>query len=86
MFCRQFLSSSACWVDALCLVCHTIDQAGDRTTLKQMTTTLTLKEDDLLILLNSMEAMFTDHMSEEELAQHDKMYARLSKALQRLEA
>lgn len=51
-----------------------------------MTTTLTLKEDDLLILLNSMEAMFTDHMSEEELAQHDKMYARLSKALQRLEA
>ena len=61
------------------------DQAGDRTTLKQMTTTLTLKADDLLILLNSMEAEFTDYMSEEELAQHDKMYARLSKALQRLE-
>ncbi len=54
--------------------------------LKQMTTTLTLKADDLLILLNSMEAEFTDYMSEEELAQHDKMYARLSKALQRLEA
>ena len=63
------------------------DQAGDRTTLKTMTTTtLTLKEDDLLILLNSMEAEFTDYMSEEELAQHDKIYARLSKALQRLEA
>ena len=56
------------------------------TTAPQMTTTLTLKEDDLLILLNSMEVEFTDYMSEEELAQHDKMYARLSKALQRLEA
>ena len=62
------------------------DQAGDRTTLKQMTTTLTLKQDDLLMLLNSMEAEFTDYMTEAELAQHDKMYARLSKALQRLEA
>ena len=63
------------------------DQAGDRTTLKQMTTTtLTLKEDDLLTLLWSMEAEFTDHMSEEELAQHDKIYARLSKALQRVQA
>tara|TARA_R100000030_G_scaffold52551_1_gene39517 strand:+ start:53 stop:208 length:156 start_codon:yes stop_codon:yes gene_type:complete len=51
-----------------------------------MATTLTLKEGDLLILLNSMEAEFTDYMSEEELAQRDKMYARLSKALQRLEA
>lgn len=62
------------------------DQAGDRTTLNQMTTTLTLKEDDLLILLWSMEAEFTDYMSEEELAKHDKMYARLSKALQRVQA
>ena len=51
-----------------------------------MTTTLTLKEDDLLILLWSMEAEFTDYMSEEELAKHDKMYARLSKALQRVQA
>jgi len=51
-----------------------------------MTTTLTLKEDDLLILLSGMEAEHTDHMSEEELARHDKMYARLFKALQRLEA
>lgn len=63
-----------------------IASAGDGASLKQMTTTLTLKADDLLILLNSMEAEFTDYMSEEELAQHDKMYARLSKALQRLEA
>ena len=68
------------------MVCHTYDIGRDPTTLKQMTTTLTLKEDDLLILLNSMEAEFTDYMSEEELAQHDKMYVRLSKALQRLEA
>ena len=51
-----------------------------------MTTTLTLKADDLLILLNSMESEFTDYMTEEELAQHDKIYARLSRALERLEA
>ena len=70
-----------CWWYAILIA-----SAGDGTTLKQMTTTLTLKADDLLILLNSMEAEFTDYMSEEELAQHDKMYARLSKALQRLEA
>ena len=63
-----------------------VASAGDRTALKQMTTTLTLKQEDLLILLNSMEAEFTDYMTEDELAQHDKMYARLSKALQRLEA
>ena len=68
------------------MVCHTYCISRRRHNLKpQMTTTLTLKEDDLLILLNSMEAEFTDYMSEEELAQHDKMYARLSKALQRLE-
>ena len=48
------------------------------------TTTLTLKTADLLILLNSMEAEFTDHMTEEELAQHDKLYARLAKALRRV--
>ena len=51
-----------------------------------MTTSLKLKSDDLLILLNSMEAEFTDHMTEEELAKHDKLYARLTKALNRLEA
>lgn len=48
------------------------------------TTTLTLKSADLLILLNSMEAEFTDHMAEEELAQHDKLYYRLTKALKRI--
>ena len=48
------------------------------------TTTLTLKAADLLVLLNSMEAEFTHHMTEEELAQHDKLYARLTKALERI--
>mgnify|MGYP003119140699 CR=1 FL=1 len=51
-----------------------------------MTTTLTLNEDQLIMLLNSMEAEFTDYMNEEELAQHDKLYHRISKALHRLEA
>ena len=69
------------------MACHTYYISRRRHNLKpQMTTTLTLKQDDLLILLNSMEAEFTDYMTEEELAQHDRMYARLSKALQRLEA
>ena len=47
-------------------------------------TTLTLKEADLLVLLNSMEAEFTDYMSKEELAQHDRIHARLTKALDRI--
>ena len=48
------------------------------------TTTLTLKTADILILLNSLEAEFTSYMTEEELAQHDKMHARLTKALERI--
>ena len=48
------------------------------------TTTVSLKAADLLILLNSMEAEFTDHMTEEELAAHDRLYARLTKAFERV--
>ena len=48
------------------------------------TTTLTLKEADLLILLWAMEGVWTDHMAEDELTQHDKMHARLVKALERI--
>lgn len=48
------------------------------------TTTLTLKAADLLVLLNAMEGEFTDHMNEEELAQHDRVHARLTKALERV--
>lgn len=79
MILRQGLSPSP-WYAILLIKRETAQH------LKQMTTTLTLKQDDLLILLNSMEAEFTDYMTEEELAQHDKMYARLSRALGRLEA
>jgi len=49
------------------------------------TTTLRLTEHDILILINSMGAEFTDYMTEEELAKHDKMYQRLYKALERIE-
>ena len=49
------------------------------------TTTLRLTEQDVLILINSMSAEFTDYMTEEELAKHDKMYQRLYKALERVE-
>ena len=48
------------------------------------TTTLTLTEDQLYTLMNSMEAEFTDHMAEEELKAHDKLYARLAKAVERV--
>ena len=63
-----------------------IASAGDGTTSRQMTTTLTFNEDQLNILLNSMEAEFTDYMTYEELAQHNKLYNRISRALHRLEA
>ena len=49
------------------------------------TTTLTLTEDQLYILLNSLEAEFTDYMTEEELKAHDKMYARIAKAINRID-
>ena len=48
------------------------------------TTTLTFTEDQLYMLMSSMEAEFTDHMAEEELKAHDKLYARLAKAVERV--
>ena len=48
------------------------------------TTTLTFTEDQLLMLINSMEAEFTHHMTEDELTQHDKLHARLVKAVERV--
>jgi len=48
------------------------------------TTTLTFTEDQLYTLMSSMEAEFTDHMTEEELKAHDKLYARLAKAVERV--
>ena len=49
-----------------------------------MTTTLTLNEDQLYILLNALEGEWTDRMDEEELRAHDKMHARIVKALERI--
>ena len=49
------------------------------------TTTLTLTEDQLYILLNSLEAEWTDHMNEDELKAHDKMHARIVKAINRID-
>jgi len=48
------------------------------------TTTLTFTEDQLYMLMNSMEAEFTNHMTDEELKAHDKLYARLAKAVERV--
>ena len=48
------------------------------------TTTLTLTEDQLFMLINSMESEFTDYMTEDELKQHDKLHARLLKAAERI--
>ena len=49
------------------------------------TTTLTLNEDQLYILLFSLESEWTDHMTEEELKAHDKMHARIVKAINRID-
>ena len=48
------------------------------------TTTLKLNAADVLMLLNSMEAEWTDHMTEDELKAHDKLYSRLTKAYERV--
>ena len=49
------------------------------------TTTLTLTEDQLQLLLSALESEWTDNMSPEELADHDRMHARLVKAINRLD-
>ena len=49
-----------------------------------MTTTLTLTEDQLYILLNALEGEWTDRMDEEELKAHDKLHARIVKAIHRI--
>ena len=49
------------------------------------TTTLTLNEDQLLMLANAMEAEFTHHFTEEELKAHDKLHARIVKAYNRID-
>ncbi len=50
-----------------------------------MTTTLTLNEDQLYKLLNALEGEWTDHMTEEELKAHDKLHARIVKAINRID-
>ena len=49
------------------------------------TTSLTFTEDQLYMLMSSLESEWTDHMSEEELAKHDKLHARIVKAINRLD-
>lgn len=53
--------------------------------LMKSTTTLTLNENQLYMLLNSLEAEWTDHMDGEELAKHDKLHARIVKAINRID-
>lgn len=48
------------------------------------TTTLTLNENQLYILLNALEGEWTDHMTEEELKAHDRLHARIVKAIKRI--
>ena len=50
-----------------------------------MTTTLTLTEDQLDMLRSSMEAEITTYYTEDELKAHDKLYARIIKALHRID-
>jgi hypothetical protein len=62
------------------------DQAGDRTTLKQMTTTLKLSHEEVLGLLDSLEGQHLHLLDEDEIKTHDRLTDRLTKALRRLEA
>ena len=49
------------------------------------TTSLTFNEDQLNMLISSLESEWTDYMDEEELAKHDKLLARIVKAINRLD-
>ena len=49
------------------------------------TSTLTLTEDQLYVLLNALEGEWTDHMTEEQLKQHDKLHARIARAINRID-
>ena len=44
------------------------------------TATLTFNQDQLFMLMNSMQREYTDFFTEDELKQHDKLYARLEEA------
>jgi len=49
------------------------------------TTTLKFTEEQLLILLSSLESEHTDYMTDAELAAHDRMHSRIVKAINRLD-
>jgi len=49
------------------------------------TTTLRFTEDQLCLLLNALDGVWTDQMTPEELADHDQMLARLVKAINRID-
>ena len=51
-----------------------------------MTTTLKLSRDQVLSLLDALEARHLPYLDEDELATHDQMFRRLERALDRLEA
>ena len=53
-------------------------------TSKQMITTLKLNRDEVLSLLDALEARHLPYLDEDELATHDRMWARLEKALNRV--
>jgi len=51
-----------------------------------MTTTLTLDAEQALSLLDALEGRHLHHLTADEVAIHDRLTARLEKALQRLQA
>jgi len=53
--------------------------------MKKHQTTIKLNADEILVLLNALEGYHTDHLSEEENADHDRMINRLSRALDRVD-
>ena len=47
-------------------------------------TTIKLSSEEILCLLNALEGVHTDHMSEDELDTHDRMIKRLDRAFGRV--
>ncbi len=51
---------------------------------RQHQTTIKLSSEEVLSLLNALEGLHTDHLSEDELATHERLIKRLDRAFGRL--
>ena len=52
---------------------------------KRNQTQIKLSSEEVLSLLNALEGLHTDHLSEDELATHDRLIKRLDRAFGRID-